>query len=107
VLTIHRVAAREITRSRRPRSTSVGKLIAPSAALSSTASSAAMRCRITAGDTPAMARSLCAGARCGEVDPHISGARTQRGSDFKGRRAANRQSCADPYGDGTGEGFAQ
>ena len=48
-----------------------------------------MRRRITSGATPAMARSICEGARCGEAEPHIKGARTQRGRDFNGRKAAS------------------
>ena len=47
-----------------------------------------MRRRTTSTDTPAMARCACEGARLGSLEPHIRGARSHRGKDFKGRYVA-------------------
>src|ERR1700724_1998266 len=83
------VAAFDITRSRRALNTKVGSRILPSVEFSSAASKAAMRWRTTAVETPAMDRCDCRGARLGDADPHMSGARTQRGKDLRGMYAAS------------------
>src|SRR5258708_28302531 len=88
------VADLDTTRSRAAHNTNVGTEIWLSAAVSSTASSSAIRRRTTAVVTPAIARSDWRGALDGEVDPHISGARIQRGKDFRGRKAASRRAHA-------------
>src|SRR5258708_15724514 len=84
----------DTTRSRAAHTTNVGTEIWLSAAFSWTASSSAIRRRTTAVATPANARSDWRGALDGEVDPHISGARIQRGKDFRGRKAASRRAHA-------------
>jgi hypothetical protein len=48
-----------------------------------------MRRLTTARSTPTMARSARGGMRTSRFDPHIRGARTQRGSDLMGIRKAN------------------
>src|ERR1700678_2925543 len=82
-------AALEITRSPVAHNTKVGTEIFASAAVSSTDRSAAIRRRMTAASTPAMARSDLRGALGGDADPPLKGARSQRGKDFKGKRAAS------------------
>jgi hypothetical protein len=79
------VALLGTTQSRLALSTSTGTRIRCRASVVSTASSAASLFRITLADTPDIARSSRDVALDGDFEPHINGARTQRGNDFNGK----------------------
>jgi hypothetical protein len=81
----------ETTLSCLARKTNVGTWTWRNAAVSSAASSSAIRRRTTGAETPDIARFICEGALLGDTEPHINGARTQRGKPFTGRYCINRR----------------